>query len=552
MSVRAGDEIPSGTVAVVRAACPQGTRMTRLRDALGPVFDDARFAGWFADEGRPGVAPGLLALVCVLQSIEDLSDRAAADAVRTRIDWKYALGLEMTEAGFDFSVLSEFRDRMCTQDRAQELLTAMLECAAAAGLLGRRCKVRTDSTHILARTRKLNRLEKLGEGFRLALEQIARMAPGWLAPRLKPHWEKEFTHPVQIGRLPESDRAREEWGRRTAADGAWLLEQIDTDPVDGWLARLPAVKGLRAIWGQECVLDSCGTWHLRSTRIDPGAEHIDTPHDVDARWSSKRTTQWSGYKVHLSETCQDDLPHLIVAVHTTAATGSDIPALADVHTRLDVNRATPGEHYLDEGYVTAEAIAAAEIDGIEIVGPLTRNSSWQAKQNAGYDKSAFTLDWQAQVATCPAGRTSYSWTRRAHMAGDGAAVRFRHEDCLPCPARPSCTRSQFEGRQIVVASRALHEIQARNRAQQDDPAWNRRYDRRAGIEGAISEAVRGFGLRRTRYIGLAKTAVGHVLTACAINAARIADWTERGDQPARPRSPSPLTRLYCHAATTAS
>jgi hypothetical protein len=108
------------------------------------------------------------------------------------------------------------------------------------------------------------------------------------------------------------------------------------------------------------------------------------------------------------------------------------------------------------------------------------------------------------------------------------------------------------GRQIVVASRALHEIQARNRAQQDDPDWNRRYDRRSGIEGAISEAVRAFGLRRTRYIGLARTAVGHVLTACAINAACTADWTERGAQPTRPRSPSPLTRLFSGAPVTAS
>jgi IS5 family transposase len=552
MGVRDGQQIPVGTVAVVRAACPRGTRVTRLRDVLGPVFDDARFAGWFADEGRAGVAPGLLALVCVLQAMEDLSDRAAADAVRTRLDWKYALGLELTDTGFDFSVLCEFRDRLCVQDRAQELLTAMLECADAAGLLRRRGKVRTDSTHVLARTRTLNRLEKLGEAFRLALEQIAGMAPGWLAPRLKPRWAKEFTRPVQIGRLPQSDRARQQWGRQVAADGAWLLEQIDTDPTQAWLARLPAVQALRTIWAQECVVDDAGTWHLRTTRIDPGAEHIDTPHDAEARWSSKRSTQWSGYKAHLSETCDDDLPHLIVAIHTTAATESDIPALDDVHTRLAANQATPGEHYLDEGYVTAEAIHAAQADQIEIVGPLTRDSSWQAKQNNGYDKSAFILDWDTQQATCPQGRTSYSWTRRAHMAGDGAAIRFRHADCQACPARPSCTRSQFEGRQIVVASRALHEIQAHNRTQQNDPGWNRRYDRRAGIEGTISEAVRAFGLRRTRYIGMARTAVGHVLTACAINAARIADWTERSNQPTRPRSPSPLTRLFSTTPVTAS
>ena len=105
MRPRVSVEIPAQTVAVVRAACPGGTRVTRVRDVLGPVFDDGEFAGWFAAEGRGALPPGLLALVCVLQAMEDLTDRDAADAVRTRMDWKYALGLPLDDTGFHYSVL---------------------------------------------------------------------------------------------------------------------------------------------------------------------------------------------------------------------------------------------------------------------------------------------------------------------------------------------------------------------------------------------------------------------------------------------------------------
>ncbi|WP_165036969.1 transposase, partial [Candidatus Protofrankia californiensis] len=166
MTGRDCTEIPVRTVEVVRAACPKGTRVTRLRDTLGPVFVDDDFVGWFAAEGRPGLPPGMLALVCVLQAMEDLTDRDTADAVRTRLDWKYALSLDLEYPGFDFSVLSEFRDRLALDGRAASLLDAMLDRAREAGLLKGGARVRADSTHVLARIRTLNRLEMVGETVR--------------------------------------------------------------------------------------------------------------------------------------------------------------------------------------------------------------------------------------------------------------------------------------------------------------------------------------------------------------------------------------------------
>ena len=536
--------IPAETVAVVRAACPKGTRVTRMRDVLGPVFEDGRFAEWFAAEGRGAVAPGLVALVCVLQSMESLTDREAADAVRTRMDWKYALGLELADPGFNFSVLSEFRDRLGVDERAMGLLETMLARAGEAGLLRARGRVRTDSTHVLARIRTLNRLEKVGESLRLALEEIARMAPGWLMSRIPAPFEARYTRRIESARLPEGEAARVAWGEQTAADGAWLLDQISSDPDGAWLARLTKVVALQQVWAQECVVDQAGKWHLRAKRITEGAAHIASPSDPEARWSRKRATEWTGYKVHLSETCDEDLPHLIVAVHTTPATTPDVAVLDEVEDVLAANGATAAEHYVDEGYATAEAVDKAVRNGIELIGPLALNHSWQAKEGLGYDRDAFTIDWDTQQARCPQGHSSHSWTKREHPGGDGAAIRFHPKDCRPCPARAHCTRSTLEGRQIVIGSRTLYEIQLRNRADRNDPDWKRRYNRRAGIEGTISQGVRGFELRHCQYTGLTKTRVQHILTACAMNAARIADWHEHDNHP-KPARPATHLKKLC-------
>jgi transposase len=543
MTERDRTEIPMRTVEVVRTACPKGTRVTRLRDTLGPVFVDDDFAAWFAAEGRPGLPPGMLALVCVLQAMEDLTDRDAADAVRTRLDWKYALGLNLEDPGFDFSVLSEFRDRLALDGRAASLLDALLDRARDAGLLKGDARVRTDSTHVLARIRTLNRLEMVGETVRAALDQLAEVAPGWLRPRIRPEWPERYGRRIDSARLPAGKEARAAWGAQVATDGAFLLELVDADQENAWLAGLPAISTLRAIWEQQCVRDQRGRWRLREGRITEGAVHVDSPRDPQARWCQKRDTTWSGYKVHLSETCDDDAPHLIVQAETTAATTTDNAALGAIRDEFARRGLAPGELYLDEGYVTAQALAAADDDGTEIVGPLTRDSSWQAKAGRGFARDDFDIDWDARTATCPAGRRSAAWHHRGHMAGDGAAIEFAAADCHACPFRADCTRSVSAGRQIVIPSRRLYEIQRRNRADQNDPEWRHRYNHRAGVEGAISEAARAYGVRRCRYLGLEKTTVQHQLAACGMNAARIADWIERDSQPAPERSPSRFTAL---------
>ncbi|MFD1045225.1 transposase, partial [Kibdelosporangium lantanae] len=138
------------TARVAWAAIPKGTPAMVMRDRLQDLFVDNDFVDWFPVDGRQGVSPARLALVSVLQYAENLTDRQAARAVACRIDWKYALGMELTEPGFDHSVLSEFRDRLAEGDRADRLLAVMVDRLAQAGLVRARGRQRTDSTHVLA------------------------------------------------------------------------------------------------------------------------------------------------------------------------------------------------------------------------------------------------------------------------------------------------------------------------------------------------------------------------------------------------------------------
>src|ERR687898_1877392 len=150
--------VPEGTARVAKAAFRKGNPLLSLRDELGAVFADTDFADLFPRLGQPGLPPWRLALITLLQLREDLPDRRAAEAVRARIDWKYLLGLELTDPGFDHSVLCEFRARLVEGGAEERLLGRLLEACRARGLLKARGRQRTDATHVLAAIRALNRL----------------------------------------------------------------------------------------------------------------------------------------------------------------------------------------------------------------------------------------------------------------------------------------------------------------------------------------------------------------------------------------------------------
>src|SRR2546430_1636231 len=184
MYARELGSIPEETIRVARAACPKGTLAMRLRDELGELYQDEHFVSLYPVEGQPAYEPWRLAIITVLQYGEGLTDRQAANAVRERIDWKYALGLELTDPGFNFSILSEFRQRLVDGESGTLLLDRLLEVSKQRGRIPAGGKQCTDSTHVLARVRSLSNLECVGETLRAVLDDLAALAPDWLVPHI--------------------------------------------------------------------------------------------------------------------------------------------------------------------------------------------------------------------------------------------------------------------------------------------------------------------------------------------------------------------------------
>lgn len=540
--------IPKQTVRVARAALPKGCLAMRIRDTLGPIFTDTQFADVFPVRGRPGSSPAMLTMVSVLQFVENLSDRQAAYAVATRIDWKYALGLELDDTGFDYSVLSEFRDRLAAAESGLRVLDTVLTEARSAGLLRTRGRARTDSTHVLAAIRELNRTELVGETLRAALNAIAAIAPEWMATHIDPDWKDRYAHRVEAYRLPSTESGRVAWATQVGADGMTLntlLRGPDTPP---GLADLPAVRVLRQVWVQEFLVVA-GEVVLRDPKDrPPAAIRLVSPYELDARTGVKRQSMWDGYKVHLTETCEPDAPHLITNVVTTVATVTDFQTTTVVHASLASRGLLPEEHLVDAGYVTADAIvaAASQYDTI-LVGPVMPDTTWQARAGQGYASSDFHVNWEERRVTCPRGCRSTRW--EPDRKDDGVSrikVRFDVKDCRPCPVRELCTRATSQGRNLTLLPRPVHEALQQGRTHQTTPEWQRRYEHRAGIEGTISQGTRRCGLRHARYHGLAKTTLQHHLVATAMNLIRIDAWLR--DVPhATTRTPHLATALTAAA-----
>jgi transposase len=543
-------EVPHQTAVVARSAFPKGTLAMRVRDELPGLFADEQFASAFGVRGKPGISPGQLALVTVLQFAENLTDRQAADAVRARIDWKYALGLELSDSGFDHTVLTGFRQRLIDHGLEEKVLDLLLARLSDLGMLKGGGRQRTDSTHVLAAVRSVNRLESLAETLRAALEALAAAAPDWLAARIDAEWVRRYGGRMDSYRLPTGEDKRTKMAVQVGTDGFGLLEAIHAANAPMWLREIPAVAILRTVWitqyhrtinnGRQEV-----AWR-EDKDLPPSRQRICSPYDTDARYATKRGSGWEGYKVHLTETCDEvnetGLPHLVTNVATTDATVTDVERLEQIHTDLDRKGLRPHEHIVDAGYTSAELMVSSQRDlGITLLGPLRVDNSPQARTGGGFDRAAFTIDWDNQRVTCPQGVHNTIWSSCTERGRESIVVRFPVTACQSCPVRPQCTRSRRSGRQLMLRPRDIHEAVERARTEHATDEWKQRYAVRAGIEGTIHQAVATTGIRRSRYLGLPKTHLAHVFTATAINLIRLDAWWT-GSLPGQTRT-SHLTKL---------
>ncbi len=567
---------PDPQIAAAIAAKYRGKRPRPLavliRDRLGEWLHDEDFAAAFGIRGRPGWSPSRLALVTVLQRAENLPDRQAAEAARTRIDWQYLLGLPIDDPGFDHTVLAEFRTRVADARLEQVALDGLLERLVSEGLVKAGGKQRTDSTHVIAAVAALNRLELAGESVRAALEALAAAHPDWLEQRVcVADFARRYGTPMTSWRPPASQARRDELAIAYARDGYALLEAVYDSSAPAWLREIPAVDVLRRVLLQNYTrtITEDGREVIRRREkepdgdgLPPGHIRIASPYDTDARWGVKREEFWLGYKLHISETCDDPPactcrdhdeaghqrgcvrlthPNLITHVATTDATVTDNQMTSVIDDDLAGRNLAPGRQYLDSGYLSAEIVVAAARDhGIALIGPLLADTSAQARAGNGYARADFTVNYDTSTVTCPQGKTSASWTPCAQRGKDAIVVTFSAGDCGPCPARSPCTTSGKNRRQLTVLPRELAQAQAAGRTAETTISFQAGYARRAGVEGTMHQAA-SHGARRARYRGLPKTRLDHVYMACALNLLRLhAYWT---GTPLDRRRTSHLARL---------
>jgi len=408
------------------------------------------------------------------------------------------------------------------------LLDALLKRVQELGLLKQRGKRRTDSTHVLAAVRMMNRLERVGETLRAALNGLAVIAPEWLMAVAEPEWFKRYGSRVENFNLPKTDVARAQLAAVIGLDARKLLQAIETSIDRERLRALTEILILQRVWDEQFVEDDDGHPRSRDVKeMSPVAALISSPCDSEARFSTKHGESWVGYKVHITESCDDDAPRLITNVETTPATTPDDNMGEVVHRSLHGRNLLPTMHLVDKGYTDAKVLVNSNRDhGVEIVGPVAQDPGWQVREKTGFGKSAFVVDWEHKTVTCPSGKQSISWLSNTYPAnGVVFEARFARRDCTPCPSRPQCTRSKAEPRIVGLQSREHHEALQTMRTQQTTEQFRKAYALRAGVEGTHAQAIRRSGLRHARYRGLAKTHLQHVLTAAAINMVRIASWT---------------------------
>jgi transposase len=518
--------VPEETARVAQAAFRKGNRYMQMRDELGTIYQDDQFTDLFPNVGQVAEAAWRLALVTVMQFVENLTDRQAADAVRGRIDWKYALSLELTDEGFDFSVLSEFRARLLNQGAEARLFEIMLAGFQERGWLKARGKQRTDSTHILANVRELNRLEFVGETLRAALNELATVAPDGLKGRVPANWFDRYSRPFSDYRLPQKESERLEFGEQMGRDGIYLLTCVYAETTLSELRRLPQVEILRRAWVLQFYQDENGQTRWRQKgNVPPGEQILTSPYDPDVRLSTKRGSSWIGYKAHLTETCDDDAPHLITHVETTLATEADSTVIEPIHQALEDKGCLPAQHLVDNGYGSGTAFHRSQTEyGVDLFGPARPDVSWQAETEGAFDIVCFQIDFEAQTVICPQGHTTTHWVERLDVRGKPSIqVRFPPPVCRDCPVRERCTTSK-RGRQLsFIPEPGFSALRAARQREQTEP-FKEAYKRRAGVEGTISQAVGVLGMRRTRYRGIGKVHLQHLMTAAAMNLMRVLDW----------------------------
>jgi transposase len=478
------------------------------------------------DNGRPAIEPVIALGATLLQFMEKVPDRQAAENLRLHLGWKYALGLEVDHPGFHYSSLCKFRGRLLEAEMQRIGFDAILDALRDAGLVSRRKRQRLDSTHVLGNVAKMSRLECVRETIRLFIETLK-------------HGELSATLPGYEQYVERYCESQVQWHKLSKATLAQKAQQAGRDALSlvRWLRQQPAQirDHDRAILLERVFLEQYEPdSQCLALRKKEDSGTVKNPHDPDAQWAAKdqaKSKTWVGYKVQVSETVADShdpkkkgepTEQFLTEVTTTEAIASDLDGMKrNLHAQHEHHHDEPAELYVDAAYVTDDTMAEAKEQGREIIGPARPPGN--PKNLLAVDQ--FDIDVNNRTAVCPAGHTSRQCSLINDSYNNSVYYRFEWAGlCDECHLQKQCTRRK-DGRRHVSVGRHHHLLQQRRRDMKTDE-FKLKMHRRNAIEGTISEFTRG-GARRTRYRGLAKTTLANYFQGAAVNISRwvrLSQW----------------------------
>jgi transposase len=483
--------------------------LERYRERLAAVYT--------ADNGRPAWDPVRLLGVTVLQFVERVADRRAAELVQYDLRWRLALHMRSDESTFEPSLLTVFRNRLVTGAQEGLAFAAVLDYLVEQGWVPKRSKQRLDSTHVRGLLSLMSRLECVRETIRLLLEDVE--ADGAFPDAWAEYWERY----VETRLDPRAQAPALE--AKSAQAGRDMLA-IWKDATGCWeVAARDAFVLFQRVFLENYTIAPGG--EVSQTRAQPTGA-VRNPHEPEAQWSSKSTTRdksWVGYKAQVAETVQEQprqpgepTANFLTAVETQNAPASDKPGMAQVlQSQHAVGLEPPSALYADGAFVSSEALKDAHDEGRELRGPAPASPD----RGKVFTVEAFDVHVEERYAICPASQRSSNCSRLEEQSTGKVVFRFEWSNsvCGSCPLCPQCVSVGQDHRTFVVGE--LHSfLQARRREMQTE-AFKQDMRKRNGIEGTISELVRGYGLRQARYRGVAKVRLQNYLIGGACNIRRL-------------------------------
>jgi transposase len=484
-----------------------------IGDELFEKLNETDFADLYPAAGQPGLSPVILAFVTAFQFMEKLPDRQAAESLRIRMDWKYALHLPLAYEGFDFSVLSELRDRLIEGKAEGRVFERLVEPIRAMGLIKERGKQRTDSIAMLTKVRNLSRLELVVETLRLAVGSLVEQNREWSEEVLPPSWEDKYGERFVMQRY--SEKEWKEYETNIGNDGQWLLKRLEDGSAPAGLKDLPAVQILKTVWAQQ-FREETGQMVYQDLKKYDGHAQIQTPHAPEARYSKKRHAEWVGDKVQVTETEDEGYPHIITDIVGTGSNQTDYEELPAIQERLAQRKCKPREQYVDAGYMSGPNLAHSQKLQIDLIGPLPTVVTPQDLLPDGITQAQFRVNTDKNSVTCPQGYTADTPT----PVGNSLRFQFPKQICAACQLHSRCCTGK-SGRTIGIS--AYYELVQQARTRQQIEMFKQDYHQhRSGVEGTLSTLARGNGIRVGRYIGQNKRHLQTVFIGCAANLKRSA------------------------------